>query len=106
MRKEDYNVQIGLYKGLKYEKENIFGKFDFRFGSVQYILFGEYRPKIDTMKWSLYKYKDDEIKGEILNPTGNLKTPISILKFMMKVERLVKKEWRKLPDNIWHNEEV
>lgn len=106
MRKEEYNTQIGLYKGLKYDKERICGKFEFTYSTIKYVLFGEYYPKTDRMEWSLFKYKDDELQGRIPNPTGNLKTPISILKLMMKVERLVTKEWCELHDNIWHNEEV
>lgn len=106
MRKEEYNTQIRLYKGLKYDRENICGKFEFTYNTVKYVLFGEYRPKTDRMEWSLFKHKDDKFQKRIFNPTGNLKTPISILKFMMKVERIVTKEWRELPENIWHNEEV
>jgi len=110
MKKTDYERQIDLYKwGINEKQDKTTGKFTFTYNKTEYNLYGTYMYKQDVMRWDLYKENVDDRNNTIIrlsSPTSNIKTPITILKLMMKVERLVSKEWSELPDNIWHNEEV
>lgn len=104
MTAKEFNEQINMCKALRNKENKLTLRFVLKYNATRYELYGIYQPKVDIVEWHLFKYKNDNFVKGMIHPESNNETPLSILKIMVQVERLVTKGWREVEKNIWHNE--